>query len=308
MNLWLQIGILIVSGFVLAWAANVVVAQAGFLAHKLGLTSFTIGFLILGIFTSMPEFFVALSAARDGIPALAVGTLLGGSILLLSFVMGVAALILGRVDLDRRLSFRELWVMAGVIASPIVVLWDGKLTRPDGLFLVGVYVLHAFLLDHQGQPKIKKLVRRGPMIHHILVLAGAVGLLFFSSRFIITSAEGIMSALHIAPIIFGLFLLSLGTNLPEFALAYESIIHRKREIAFGDFLGSSAANTLILGILGIVAPSAGGGGKLAGALLILGSVTLYFLWAISSGRTISRKEGVGLLVFYLLFIVYELFV
>ncbi|KKW32063.1 MAG: Na+/Ca+ antiporter, CaCA family, partial [Candidatus Uhrbacteria bacterium GW2011_GWA2_53_10] len=107
---------------------------------------------------------------------------------------------------------------------------------------------------------------------------------------------------------FGLFFLSLGTNLPELALAFESIRHRRREIAFGDFLGSSAANTLILGLLGLVAPFGGAGnGRLFGALVLLGSVCVYFLWAISSGREISRKEGVGLLVFYLLFVAYELF-
>ncbi len=39
-------------------------------------------------------------------------------------------------------------------------------------------------------------------------------------------------------------------------------------------------------------------GGLLGALLLLGSVTVYFLWAVSSGREVTRKEGVELLAFY----------
>lgn len=309
MNLWSQISILIASGIVLTGAANVVVKESSSLAKKLGFSSFTIGFLLLGVLTSTPELFVAMQAAAEGIPELAVGNLLGGSILLLSLVMGIVAILLGRVSLDHQLSTGELWAMMGVIAVPITVLWDERLTRPEGLFLVGVYGLHAFILnrdDKKSHRKSKSLVKG--LGRHLFVLVLGIGAMFMSSHLIVTSAEVIMGLFSIAPIVFGLFFLSLGTNLPEIALAYESIRHRRREIAFGDFLGSSAANTLILGILGVIAPFTGGNGRLVGALLLLGSITIYFLWAISSGRTISRKEGIGLLVFYLLFVGYELII
>ena len=306
--LW-HVGILIVAGVALTWAANVVVKQSSSLAQKLGLSSFTIGFLLLGVLTSTPELFVAIQAASDGIPQLSVGNLLGGSILLLSLVMGIVAILLGRVSLDHQLSTGELWAMMGVIAAPITVLWDERLTRSEGLFLVGVYALHAFILNRDGKKgSRKKRARVAGLGGHLALLALGVGAMFMSSRLIVTSAEVIMGLFSIAPIVFGLFFLSLGTNLPELALAYESIRHRRREIAFGDFLGSSAANTLILGILGVIAPFTGGNGRLVGALLLLGSITIYFLWAISSGRTITRKEGIGLLVFYLLFVGYELII
>lgn len=308
MNIWTQISVLIISGVVLTGAAGVVVKHASTLAQRLGFSSFVIGFLLLGILTSAPELFVAMQAVGDGIPQLSVGNLLGGSILLLSFVMGALSFLLGRVRLDHQLESGELLVMMAVIAAPIAVLWDERLTRPEGVFLVGVYGLHAFILNRDGNKTHHKKMRSGRLGRHIFMLFAGVAVLFVSSRFIVTSAEAIMGTLAIAPVVFGLFFLSFGTNLPELALAYESIRHRRREIAFGDFLGSSAANTLILGFLGIVVPFSGGNGKLLGALLLLGSVCAYFLWAVSSGRTITRKEGIGLLVFYVLFVLYELFV
>lgn len=306
MNLWQQISILIVSGIVLSGAVNVVVKHSSSLAQKLGLSSFVIGFLLLGMVTSTPELFVAMQAARDGIPQLAVGNLLGGSILLLSFVMGMTAIFLGRVSLDHKLVWREILVMLAVIAAPITVLWDAQLTRPEGLLLVGVYSLHAFVLNRDDKKNHRKALSLGKGLgKHILMLAVGMGTMFLSSRFIVTSAEAIMGMFSITPLLFGLFFLSFGTNLPELALALESIRYRRREIAFGDFLGSAAANTLILGLLGLVAPFSGGNGRIVGALLLLGSVCIYFLWAVSSGRTITRKEGVGLLAFYLLFVLYE---
>lgn len=306
MSLWSQIGVLLVSGIVLTGAAGVVVRHAGALAHRLGLSSFTIGFLLLGIASSTPELFVAMQAARDGIPELSAGNLLGGSILLLSFVMGVVSLLIGRVKLDHTLRTEELWAMMAVIASPVGVLWDGKLSRADGLFLVALYLVHAVLLSRQRRKTAKQTKAR--LAGHAAWLAGGFAAMVVSSRFVVTAAEGIIAAIHIAPIVFGLFFLSLSTNLPELALAWESIRFKRREIAFGDFLGSSAANTLLLGLLGMATPFGGGNGRLFGALLLLGSVSVYFLWAVSSGREITRKEGIGLLVFYLLFVVYELFV
>lgn len=306
MNLWQQISILIVSGIVLTGSVNVVVKHSSSLAQKFGLSSFVIGFLLLGLVTSTPELFVSMQAARDGIPQLGVGNLLGGSILLLAFVMGMTAIFLGRVSLDHHLAWREILVMLGVIAAPITVLWDGRLTRAEGLFLVTVYGIHAFVLNRDDKKNHqKKNIRVGGFGRHVVMLGIGVGAMFFASRFIVTSAEAIMEMFSIAPLIFGLFFLSFGTNMPELVLAIESIRHRRREIAFGDFLGSAAANTLILGLLGLVAPFSGGNGKLVGALLLLGSVALYFLWALSSGRVITRKEGIGLLVFYLLFVLYE---
>lgn len=309
MSLWQHVSILLVSGIVLTAVARVAVRKATTIARELGLSGFVIGFFLLGVATSTPELFVAIQAASDGVPQLSMGNLLGGSILLLSFVMGVLSLLLGRVSLDHQLSMRELWVMMAVIASPVTVLWDGSLTRPDGLFLVGIYSLHAFLLRREGSLSTRRragLRRVEGIGAHLVVLAGAVIALFVSSRYIVTSAEAIIGALPIAPVVFGLFFLSLGTNLPELALAYESVRYRRREIAFGDFLGSSAANTLILGLLGLLAPFGGGDGGLTGALLLLGSVSLYFLWSVSSGGEMTRREGVGFLVFYFLFVAYEL--
>ncbi len=305
---WTQLTTLLLSGVFLTGAAHLVIGQSTRLARRFGLSDFTMGFLLLGLFTSLPELFVAIQSVSDGIPQLSVGNLLGGSILLLSFVMGATSIIQGQVALDHRLSQRELTLMIGVIAAPIAVLWDGQLTRIEGGVLVGLYILNSALLNHgndKGNRKVKQ--SRHGLTRSIFLLVLGIITLFISSRVIVTQAESLMRMFSIAPVLFGLFFLSIGTNLPELALALDGIRNRRKEIAFGDFLGSSAANTLILGAIGLVSPfSAVGHGRIPGAVLILAALCLYFLWAAVSGRSISRREGIGLLAFYILFGVYEL--
>lgn len=304
-----QIGLLLGFGLVLTSAADMVLRAATSLAKRYGLTSYATGFLLLGVITSTPEFFVAVQSAADGIPQLAVGNLIGGSILLLSLVMGISSVLLGRITLDHGLTFGEIVLSSFVVAAPVIVLWDGRLSRTDGLFLVGLYALHVFLLNRD-----KKILehlhdnnnKRHTGYHTATIIVGFAAMAV-SAKIIVETAGSIASFFSIPPLVFGLILLSLGTNLPEFALAVEAAIQRKKTVAFADFLGSSAANTLILGLLGLVSPfSFAAHQKLTVSLVLLGSVVAYFVWALSSRRDITRKEGLGLLFFYAIFIIYEL--
>lgn len=310
MSLVWQAGLLLGFGLVLAGSAQMVVGAAATIASRLGLRSFTIAFLLLGVLTSTPEMFVALQSVIEEVPQLSMGNLLGGSILLLSLVMGVSSVLLGKITLNHDLTFGEIVLSSAVVAAPVAVLWDGRLSRLEGWFLVGVYVVHALLLNKEERivRHLEKHAKQAKnLTTHLLQLTiGFVGMAL-SSRVMVQQAEAISARFLIPPFVFGLILLSLGTNLPEFALAFEAVVARRKIIAFGDFLGSAAANTLILGFLGIVSPFAvDGQGRLWFSLVLLGSVTAFFIWALSSRRDINRKEGLGLLLFYALFVVFEL--
>ena len=311
MDTWvLPMGILLGAGLVLAAAAGVVISSTVSLAKRYGLTSFTVGFLLLGLATSTTELFVAIGAVVDGVPQLSAGNLLGGSILLLSFLMGISSVIAGSIKLDHGLSLREIILSSAVVAAPAFVLWDGTATRIDGAFLLGMYLLHGFLLM-KDEERLHALVARKRktrgVAYDLVMLVAGLAALAVAARAIVGSAGTLTASLHIPTFVFGLLLLSLGTNLPELALAVQASLQRKRGVAFADFLGSSAANTLILGLLAIATPfTIVPREKLYFSLMLLVGVSLYFVWALSSGRTITRKEGIGLLFFYALFLAYEL--
>lgn len=307
--LLVQLGILLGTGLVLAGSAGVVVSATVSLAKRYGLTSFTIGFLLLGLATSTTELFVAIGAIAEGVPQLSVGNLLGGSILLLSFLMGISAVLSGSITLDHGLSFREIVLSSAVVAAPVFALWDGGASRIDGMFLVGMYLLHGFLLkkDQDAHPLVRRKYPFRGIGYDLLMLAVGLAILAFSAHTIVDVAEQLVVAFHVPTFVFGLLLLSVGTNLPELALAFQASLAKKKSIAFADFLGSAAANTLILGLLALAVPfTIASREKLLFSLALLGGVTIYFIWAVSSGRVITRKEGIGLLFFYTLFLLYEL--
>jgi len=311
MSLTWHIGILLGFGLVLSGSAQLVIKAVTTFSQRLKISNFTIAFLLLGILTSTPEMFVALQSALSGVPQLSVGNLIGGSLLLLSLLMGVSSVVMGTITLDHGLTFNELILISAVVAAPAAVLWDGHVSRLDGVFLAGFYFLHVLLINKE-QHVLRYVERRSSKIgdggyQGMMLLVGFLGMAI-ASHSMVGAAESIMSMFHMPAFIFGLVLLSLGTNLPEFALAFEATMARRRTIAFGDFLGSAAANTLILGILAIVMPfRVSSDARLWFSLALLLIIPLFFMWAVSSKRDINRREGIGLLFFYLMFLAFELF-
>jgi len=306
----LNILYLIGLGVVLAVSANWVVKATAYFSKRLQVQSFLLGFLILGFATTIPEMFVAYQAVQDGVPQLSVGNLLGGSILLLSFIMGGSALFLKRIILDHGMTRRDIGISTMVVAMPAIALWDGKLTRFEGFVLIAVYVFHIFFINHE-QHFIDQVEHHTRNLKHPLhavglLIGGLIGLAF-SSRFIVTIGEGMAQQFNISPFIIGLFLITFGTNLPELTLAIEAIIKKKRDIAFGDVLGSAVINTPLLGIICIVAPfSVPDHLRMRATLILLASVSAFFWWAASSKRDITRREGIVLFIIYIVFVAFEL--
>ena len=104
-----------------------------------------------------------------------------------------------------------------------------------------------------------------------------------------------------------LIVLSLGTNLPELSLAIRAILSGKKEIAFGDYLGSASANTLLFGFFTLFND---------GEVLTVNNFLMTFIFIAlglgmfyffsKSEKNISIKEGAALLMVYIAFVVFEL--
>lgn len=308
MVFWSIIALLVLA-LVLSFSADAVVKSVTYFAHRFRIQSFVLGFLILGFATTIPEMFVAYQAIADGVPQLSVGNLLGGSILLLSLVMGVGALILGRIVLDHGMTTKDIGLSSLVVAAPAIALWDGKLTRIEGVVLILIYLIHVVFLSKE-QHVVGKVEHEFRHIKHaghavMFLLGGLVGLAV-SSRFIVMIGEGLAKSFGLSPFVIGLFLITLGTNLPEFTLVYKAIVQKKRDVAFGDVLGSAVINTPILGIVCMIAPfSVPDYLRMRVTLVLLAMVSVFFFWAASTKRDVTRREGILLLTVYVAFVLFE---
>lgn len=298
-----QTVLLIALFFILGFAANRTVDALFNISKILRIKSFVMGFLILGMATSIPEFLIGLNAIATKNPFLSYGNLIGANIVLLTFITGLAALLNKKLFILRSFSKKEIYLASILIFLPVLLALDKQISQIDGLILIVSFVIYflfvAFEKPHY-EIEHKTKVKLKPNI--FLFLLG-LAIMIFASKYIVSAGSEIASFLKFSPLVLGILVFSLGTNLPEIILTLKSYRSVKKYLAFGDIVGSAAANTLIAGIIGFTQPFkiADYTSILITTLALFVSLGLFASFVIS-GKMISRREGVLLLIFYGLFI------
>ena len=101
--------------------------------------------IILAFGTTSPEFFTVITSARKGLDNLALGTVLGSNIFNILIGLGVPA-ILATVPVDQFVMTYDGPALILITILLLLLLYRGnKLSRKEGLILIGSYVLYISL-------------------------------------------------------------------------------------------------------------------------------------------------------------------
>lgn len=280
---------------------------------------FAITSLLLAFATSIPELVVGITAALEGKPGLALGAVLGSNIADISFVIGGAALISGSFSVAGEFLKIDIFsvFLAGVL--PLMLLMDGDLSRVDGIILLLVYLMYNYgLLNSRakrppdGQSRLLKMGfidgNRKQMNKWMAWLFLGAAMLMFSADMIVKVGSALASSLGVPVFLVGLFLVAIGTSLPELSFEIKAIKKKQAGMALGDLFGSVVANsTLVLGVVSVIAPIklSNGLSEYLLAAAAFGVLFLLFWYFVRTKRKLERWEGVVLLVAYALFILAE---
>ncbi len=145
-NNWLRASIRVLGGLLLlAWGSNLLVNGAKTAAASLGISEAIIGLTIVSIGTSMPELITSLVAAIRGRTDLAIGNVVGSSLLNQLLVLGSSAVATGSrgLQVDELLIQRDLPVMVLTTLACMPIFWTkGKISRFEGGVLLGLYICY----------------------------------------------------------------------------------------------------------------------------------------------------------------------
>ncbi len=296
------------SCLILVTSGTILVKTLPFLARLFRLSEYVISFILMAFSTSIPELFVGITAATEGNPALALGTVIGSNIVNLSLVGGIT-IILARDFKSSAESRKSSWFMLVFATLPMVLMFLGKgLSKIDGVILIVVFAFYMFvLLSKRTKEEHKERAGFLKIFLNILLFGISLFLLYYSAKYAVKYASQLSFEFMLPPILIGLFFIALGTSLPE--LVFGSIAARKGkpDLALGNLIGSVIANsTLILGVTAIITPIT------ANFLLYLTSaifmivIVFLFIVFLDSDRKLSWKEGIALILFYVLFLIIEL--
>ncbi|TSC78921.1 MAG: inner membrane protein [Candidatus Peregrinibacteria bacterium Gr01-1014_25] len=303
---------------VIWYLSGLIVEATDRVARRYRRSGFTTAFLILGFLTSISEISVAANASIEGVPQISAGNLIGASLVILLLIIPLLA-VLGRgIPMKLSMTRENMAFLLGTVALPTVIVLDGSVSRSEGLTLVFLYLLLVFSIQSRRPTETtarrtveeveEEIVhtRHAHVIDILKIIAGGV-LIFLAGHLLVQESLLFAETIGTPPSLVGLLFLSIGTNVPELVIALRCVLGKRTDIAFGDYMGSSAANTLIFGLL----PLVNGPFLLTSqqfipsfAVTVVG-LLLFFRFARSGGE-LSRKEGAILLALFLAFVLSEL--
>jgi len=307
--------VLIISLGVLIRASSLTITNSVNLASVTGLGKTKVGFLLVAFSTSLPELFVATFAIVDqGTVGISLGNILGSNIMNICLILGFAFLIMAIKYPESAGFFTKMTrdevgnLNFGIFVAsivPLLLLYFGYATQIMGIILIGLFIYNMYDLVRKRETvqqisdTAEKSEHKKYIIKSIIGIIGVVS----SSFFIIESASFLAIIAGIPPIIVGATVVAFGTSFPELVTSIDSVRKGFIDLALGNVIGSCFINiTLILGFTFVFAPLNVNVAAFSD-LILFSLIANIVLGYIIQNSSIGKREGIMLLIIYVIFLV-----
>lgn len=153
------------------------------------------------------------------------------------------------------------------------------------------------------------------MLVNILLLVTGFAALIFGATKLVNAASSLAAKMGVPSIVIGLTIVAFGTSAPELVVNLFAATSGSTEMVLGNVLGSNIFNVMaILGICAMITPLKVKTNTtwIEVPLSLLAAICVYVIAAdfLLDGKEnlISRSDAITLLLFFLIFLVYNLFV
>ena len=197
-------------------------------------------FFVMGFAASLPNLFVDLNAALQGLPPISFGDIIGGNLIDLTLIMAIVVFFSkDTVSTDSKMVQGSSIFTFLIAILPIFLIWTERLTRIDGVILILAFFVYAYWLfskddrfkkvyskakKESALPSVRKLVFVKNLIKIIFILV----VLLLASQGIIYAAQYFAETFGISLSLVGVLIVALGNCFPEI---YFGIVSGRKEKA-----------------------------------------------------------------------------
>jgi cation:H+ antiporter len=298
-------------GVILLWkGSDVLVEGTSKTAAQLGISTLIISTIIIGCGTSAPEFAVSVGAAIQKNSNISLGNIIGSCIANLLLVLGVASIV-RPIKINKAVIKREYPIMLGATFVLLLSSYFGLLDTHHwlgGIFfliLFTIFIVYFIICAKNEKNNNEKIDVGKTQKNIVLMTIGIIGVIV-GAWILINSSIIIAEYLGISIFIIAISIVAVGTSVPELVVSSMAAYKKESDIAVGNVLGSNVFNILlIIGFAALFIPLKAI--NYLDHLLILFGVTFVMFPILFTGNSISRKEGILMLVIYSVFIFYIFF-
>ncbi len=304
----MDFGIFIAAMAALIYGADFIIKESERIALHFKISHFVIGATLVAFGTSLPEMAASMMAAGQGKSDMAVANVVGSVIFNITMVLGIVFLISKTMHPKRNLfALDSAWVIIPLVLF-FIMIQDGVIGRIDGalyLLLMVSYLLFLFTSskkDLEGEIDDDVSSEKFNWTKTIPLLVIGFALTIGGAHFVVDSGTNIAREFGISEWIIGIFLISLGTSLPELVVSLVAVKKGNAEMSIGNIIGSNVANfSMVLGAASLVNPLTVDliATKFDMLIMVAASITLLFILA---NKLYNKAGGIFLLIILALFI------
>ncbi len=292
----------------LIYGADFIIKESERIALHFDISHFVIGATLVAFGTSLPEMAASMMASSQGKSDMAVANVVGSVIFNITLVLGVVFIMAKKMNPDRDLfALDSAWVVIPVVIFFIMVQ-DGEIGRVDGILYLLLMVSYLVFLfssskeDLEGEIDEDLAKEKFKWGKTILLLAIGFTFTIGGANFVIESGTNIARDFGVSEWIIGIFLISLGTSLPELVVSLVAVKKGNAEMSIGNIIGSNVANfSMVLGGASLLNPLTIDlvATKFDMMIMVAASLTLLFILA---NKLYNKAGAIFLLIILALFI------
>jgi cation:H+ antiporter len=300
----------IIAGLALLfYGADFLVTGSTRLARFLKISPFVIGATVIAFGTSAPELAVAILAALDAAPELAMGNVIGSNIANIGLVLGITAIV-APVAIDSKRFNREYPPFLLTACLILFLAWDLRIHRLEGVIMVSLLALYVWRsfnhkenIPSKPEDEISLLTDKGPAFHLLLIVIGLIALVG-GAKLLVFGGVSIARNIGISEWFIGISIVAIGTSLPEIVSSVMAARRGHGEMAVGNIFGSNIFNILmVLGITSLIHPLNISEPINPDLIIATGMTSLLLALIVFEKHSLRKISGATLLSTYFLYII-----
>lgn len=292
----------------IVWGAERFAEHLADASKRLGVTAFALAILLAG--AEPEELATVVAASARNVDGVAFGDVIGANAAIVTIALGVGAWI-ATIPFGRTV---RRYAMGGLAAGLVAAtfMWDGRVSRPEGVLLVASYVVFIAVI-WWSERRPPAMGEAGELDEHVdaqgrvgtdlaWVIAGLVALTVGS--LVLVEAVKQLTDIEATQTRLGLTVVGFATAFELVVLAYSASRHGVTEAVVAGVIGSYAYNmTMSLGVGALVAPIAiADSSLLHGPLVVMLALMVVAIVLASFRGNLARRHAVILLAGYPVFV------
>ena len=304
-----NVGFVLIGFALLMFGGEALVQGATRISQSLSVSPLVVGFTVVAIGTSLPELAVAIEAIDSGVPNIAVGGVLGSNVANVMLVLGAAALLGAKSDVEIGVNRDAIAVVVATLFM-VIFVYLGEVPLLGGVVmltcLIGYYYYtYSVAISGEDQYEFEDSWLPNKMSLAIPSCVMGGGMIWFGAELLVLGSTGIAETFGVSEAVIGLTVVALGTSLPELAVTLVAGIRGQGGVAVGNVLGSNVMNIMgIIGIASIVGSGIPVDVEFQRDILVVMVTSGFVVWMLISGKEFTKNIGTMMIITYLFYMTY----